>query len=231
MKQTSLNENPTPWLKSDTESLKVASLNCAGLKPHFADIYVDEHLLKADIIHLIETSLNANDEHDFCLPGYSSHFLSIGNGKGIVTFYKNGSAHHELDCKENNMQIMKFSSSDLDVISIYRSSNCNSVELLGNILKITSERKPVLITGDFNICYLMNRTNRLIQGLERKDFTQLVKESTHIRGRHIDHAYWRDLEKTWAEPLIERYSPYYSDHDAICLTIRRNEKILVLRKV
>ena len=69
----------------------------------------------------------------------------------------------------------------------------------------------------------MNRTNRLVQGLESNDFNQLVKDATHMRGRHIDHAYWRDLEKTWTEPLLERYSPYYSDHDAICLTIRRNE--------
>ena len=223
LEQISLNENQTPWLKPDKESLKVASLNCAGLKPHFPDIYVDEHLLKADIIHLIETSLDANDEHDFSLPGYNSHFLSIGNGKGIVTFYKNGSAHHELDCKENNMQIMKFSSSDIDIISIYRSSNCNSVELLNNILKISSEMKPVLITGDFNICYIMNRTNRLIQGLERHNFKQLVKEATHTRGRHIDHAYWKNSDQVWSDPVLERYSPYYSDHDAICLTIKRTE--------
>ena len=109
MKQTSLNENPTPWLKSDTESLKVASLNCAGLKPHFADIYVDEHLLKADIIHQIETSLNAADENDFSLPGYNSHFLSIGNGKGMGTFYKNGLAHHE---QYANYEILIFRPTD-----------------------------------------------------------------------------------------------------------------------
>ena len=109
MKQTSLNENPTPWLKSDTESLKVASLNCAGLKPHFADFYVDEHLLKADIIHQIETSLNAADENDFSLPGYNSHFLSIGNGKEMGTFYKNGLAHHE---QYANYEILIFRPTD-----------------------------------------------------------------------------------------------------------------------
>ena len=83
--------------------------------------------------------------------------------------------------------------------------------------------KPVLITGDFNICYIMNRTNRLIQGLERNNFTQLVKEATHTRGRLIDHAYWKNRDKVWSDPVLERYSPYYSDHDAICLTIKRTE--------
>ena len=137
---------------------------------------------------------------------------------------KKGSAKHELDITENNMQIIKFTSPSIDIINIYRSANCHSVELLNNILKVTPDKKPVLITGDFNICYLVNRTNRLIQGLERNDFQQLVKEATHIRGRQIDHAYWKDPNNTWSEPVLERYSPYYSDHDAICLTIKRSEK-------
>ena len=83
------------------------------------------------------------------------------------------------------------------------------------------DNKPVLITGDFNICYQMNKTNRLIEGLEANGFRQLVHEATHIRGRHIDHAYWRDNEGTLSEPALDRYSPYYSDHDAIGLTLRK----------
>ena len=34
LKEVSLNENPTPWIKQDQESVKIASLNCAGLKAH-----------------------------------------------------------------------------------------------------------------------------------------------------------------------------------------------------
>ena len=150
--------------------------------------------------------------------------MSIGKGKGIATFYKSDLAQHELDCTENNLQVTKFTSSNIDIISVYRSSNCNSVELLNKISKITSIKKSVIITGDFNICYLMNKTNRLIQGLESNGFQQLVRESTHIRGRHIDHAYWKDADRFWLEPVLNRYSPYYSDHDAICLTITRNDK-------
>ena len=145
----------------------------------------------------------------------------IGNGKGIVTFYRQGVVEHEQDLKENNMQITKFTSSNLDVINIYRSSNGHSVELLNHIIRMLPDKRPVLITGDFNICYLMNRTNRLIDGLEANGFKQLVQEATHIRGRHIDHAYWRDREEEWSEPFVDRYSPYYSDHDAIGLSILR----------
>ena len=119
------------------------------------------------------------------------------------------------------MQIIKFTSSNLDVINIYRSANGHSVVLLDHIIRMLPEKKAVIITGDFNICYQENRTNRLIEGLETHGFRQLVQEATHIRGRHIDHAYWRDNEGTLSEPALDRYSPYYSDHDAIGLTLRK----------
>ena len=86
-------------------------------------------------------------------------------------------------------------------------------------LEIITKGKPTLISGDFNICYSANKNNRLSQGLEKNGFSQLVKQATHIRGGHIDHAYWRDQEQTWEEPQINRYSPYYSDHDGLCLTL------------
>ena len=219
LKEISLNENPTPWLKDIKNSIKVVSLNCAGLKPHFIDIQADEHLLKADVIHLIETSLDPSEINQFNLPGYLSHFINIGNGKGTVTYHKHEVVKHEEDIKENNMQITKFSSSNLDVINLYRSSNGHSVELLNHVIRLISKRKAVLITGDFNICYMENRNNRLIQGLETNGFRQLVNEATHIRGRHIDHAYWRDPDKLWSEPDVDRYSPYYSDHDTIGFTL------------
>ena len=61
---TSINENPNHWWKSkeNDDVLKVVSLNCAGLKSHFADIITDHTLLQADIIHLIETSLQPEDD-------------------------------------------------------------------------------------------------------------------------------------------------------------------------
>ena len=206
LQQQSLNDHPTPWLEANRDSIKIASLNCAGFRAHFADIKADEHLLKADVIHLIETSLLATDTEEYILPGYSSHFINIGNGKGIATFYRPEIVKHEQDLKNNNMQITKFTSTGIDVINIYRSANGHSVELLNYIKGMLPDNKPVLITGDFNICYLMNRTNRLIEGLETQGFRQLVQDATHIMGRHIDHAYWRDNEGKWQEPALDRYN-------------------------
>ena len=82
--------------------------------------------------------------------------------------------------------------------------------------------KPTLITGDFNICYLSNGNNRMSQGLAKSNFSQLVSEATHIQGGHIDHAYWKDINRVWNEPVVEHYTPYYSDHDGICTTLTKS---------
>ena len=222
MKSLSANTNPSPWQKVQHDALKIVSLNCAGLAPHFTDILNDEHVMNADIIHLSETSLMDQDEQSFEIEGYNSHFITVGNGKGLVTYFKQEVIQHELDIKEKNMQIIKFTSSQLDLVNVYRSNNGHSVELLNYILKMIRHDKPTLITGDFNICYLKNQNNRMSQGLERNLFKQLVKEATHIQGGLIDHAYWKDTRRVWQAPAIERYSPYYSDHDGICITLTKH---------
>ena len=62
------------------------------------------------------------------------------------------------------------------------------------------------------------------QFLENNEFKQLVKDATHIKGRHIDHFYLKMSGQQIEEPTIMTYSPYYSDHDAICATFPRNLK-------
>jgi hypothetical protein len=89
MNKVSINENPSPWNKESDTSLKIVSLNCAGLKAHFEDIRTDERLQKADIMHLVETSLMTEEDEDaFNLDGYEQRFIKNGNGQGIATYYK-----------------------------------------------------------------------------------------------------------------------------------------------
>ena len=42
-----------------------------------------------------------------------------------------------------------------------------------------------------------------------------MKEATHIQRRLLDHFYIRHKELSTS---IYRYSPYYTDHDALCTT-------------
>ena len=131
-----MNKNPTPWHKEGSkDTIKVVSLNCAGLKPHYEDILYDEAVQRGDIIHLIETSLEKNEESPLNLLGYESHVISVGNGKGIATYYKASMFTNKHDYITPNMQITKFCSNKIDVINVYRSSKGNSVELLEKLLR------------------------------------------------------------------------------------------------
>ena len=117
----SLNENPGDWDKLVTGKIRVASLNIARLGPHMADLRIDPTLLKADVIHLCETWLQPNQEGDaqFQLDGYTAHFVSVGNGRGLATYSK-GEFIHQEDRVDQNCQITKFSSDSVDSIHIYR---------------------------------------------------------------------------------------------------------------
>ena len=221
MNQVSINENPDSWSKETENTLKIVSLNCAGLKAHFRDIQTDDRLTKADIIHLVETSLREEeDDHGFTLDGYEQKFIKAGNGKGIGTYYNKNKFKPVEEVKNDKFQIAKFKHDVLDIINIYRSQSGNSLELLEYLKKIIEPGRTTIITGDFNICFMENFSNRMIQGLLSLGFDQLVHEPTHIRGRHIDHVYFLDPSNR-LKPIITRYSPYYSDHDGICITFQQ----------
>ena len=220
MNMVSINRNPSPWRKETENTLKIVSLNCAGLKAHFQDIKMDDRLQKGHIIHLVETSLTEDDDEDtFKLEGYKQRFIKNGNGKGVATYYSSDKFQPLEDVKMDKFQITKFQHRDLDIINIYRSQSLNSLEVLEHLKQLIETGRPTLITGDFNICFMENFSNRLIQGLLSLGFDQLVHEPTHIRGRHIDHAYFLD-PRGRLKPIVDRYSPYYSDHDGICITIQ-----------
>ena len=121
------------------------------------------------------------------------------------------------------IQVSRFTSENLDVITVYRSSR-GSIVVLKNELKqlVENKEKAILITGDFNICYKSNRNNEISKELEDNGFQQLMQDATHIQGGHIDHVYWRTGNKMWTTPIIERHSPYYSDHDASLVTLTGN---------
>ena len=49
-------------------------------------------------------------------------------------------------------------------------------------------------------------------------------------GGHIDHAYWKDENEVWQVPRLERYSPYYSKHDGLFLTLIINVRFIEKNK-
>jgi hypothetical protein len=140
------------------------------------------------------------------------------SGCGIATYYNHEKVRPVEEVKTDKFQIGKFKHKSLDIINVYRSQSGHSLELLEHLKKQIEAERITIITGDFNICFMENNSNRMIQGLLSLGFDQLVHEPTHIQGRHIDHVYFLDPSKR-LKPIIDRYSPYYSDHDGICITI------------
>lgn len=97
------------------------------------------------------------------------------------------------------------------LVIIYASSGCPFKELAKDLEKLLQPEMTTLIVGDFN--FDKNETNALSSFLQQKEFTQLVNWPTHRGGRTIDHCYVSKKSRV----QVVRHSPYYSDHDALCI--------------
>ena len=223
MNKRSLNNQTSGWFTPQPEALKIASLNVARLQPHFEDILCDPTLLKADIIHLCETWVEPEQDLTcFKIPGYHSNFLNIGPGKGLVTFYKDTFRLVQNVAKED-YQITVFSSDTLYSIHIYRSTSSSIAGLIEDLKALIRTSSPTIITGDFNICLRRYPTNRLTTFLNGQGFNQINQTATHDAGGQIDHVYINDPDNSFDTPDLLRFSPYYSDHDALCTTLKPSQ--------
>ena len=95
------------------------------------------------------------------------------------------------------------------------------METAKSLIEFIDVRKTTLITVDFNVCTKKDPKNAITKMLEGLGFKQLVKEATHVQGGHIDHCYWLDKGKKWEWPKLEQYSPYYSDHEGLLITLKK----------
>jgi hypothetical protein len=124
--------------------------------------------------------------------------------------------------------MLKLRSKDLDVIHVYKSSTHPPNQLVQDIMEMVEDDKNTLIAGDFNICYKKTPNNAVSKTLKENGFEQLVTEATHVKGGLIDHMYYKPATNENEIQLAqERYSPYYSDHDANCLTVTLTEEKII----
>ena len=189
-----------------------------NLSNNFDDILYDQTLKESTLLALSETWLD--QKTTFNINGYKSHYNSIGPGKGLALYYKSEIFKPGHEIKEEKMQISKMESKEVDVIIVYRSEQGNLTDLVEHLKKLINTGMNTVVTGDFNICYVSNRNNKVTKYLENDGFSQLMNEATHMKGRHLDHLYFRPGSTPVQVPSVHRYSPYYSDHDAICATIQ-----------
>ena len=98
------------------------------------------------------------------------------------------------------------------LVIAYISSKSPLAEVVDDLSKILEHQMTTIITGDFN--FDRNETNALSVFLRKRKFKQLVLWPTQdTRGRTLDHCYVSEN----ARVHLTRYSPFYSDHDALCI--------------
>ena len=222
----SVNKNPNKWEDKTIDSVKVFVLNCHSLADKFLDMKIDEVLGFSDIICLSETWLQSeNCQEVYDLNGYKSCFNSVqeSRGKGLAIYYKEDKFKVSNMVKLHDLQATSLSSTDLDVIGVYRSSESRDA---GDILSsLIDQSKPTLICGDFNVCYKEKRNHPLVRTLMSLRFEQIVNQATHIHGGWIDHVYVRKGD-TYKDVNVDLYSPYYTalDHDGLLVTMEKKRE-------
>ena len=113
-----------------------------------------------------------------------------------------------------------FTSSTLNVISLYRSQQGSQKELNQYLKEMEDREKPLLVLGDFNFCYMDSSSNPTKQFLEANNFSQLIKEPTHIEGNLLDQAYFRSTDGL-LKCRAEVHSKYYTDHKGLAITVNK----------
>ena len=178
-------------------------------------------MLMSNMICLTETWLKSDiAEERFNLPGYDLHLNSIGEGKGILTYSKNCLISEKVDIKKTNVQITKMCTDKIDVLSIYRSQGADNTGLIQDLRQLLIKGQTTIICGDFNQCFIKQRSNKIVKMLEELGFQQLVMEASHLKGGHLDQVYSNHDPSIFKIEIL-MYSPYYTslDHDAICVTM------------
>ena len=110
-----------------------------------------------------ETSLQSDDDDKkFTLRSYQQQSIKVSNGRGLTTYFDPVIAQVNRSMASNNYQILKLKHKDIDLINIYRSKNGRPIQLLESLMSVLDGGRSTIITGDFNLCFMENRGNKII---------------------------------------------------------------------
>ena len=220
MNKISVNERPTAWHDKKIRQTRISLLNCGSLRPKWSHITSDMSITFSDVLCLTETWLwDDEDLEKFKLQGFVGHHNTQGRGQGVSVYWKRDRFKHKKDLKRDKIQLTIMSSTDLDLIVVYKSPAGKDSDLWQMLQTVINPNHPTVVCGDFNMCFSEQKNSISISCLLNMGFKQLVQSSTHIEGGSIDHVYVLDIQAH-----VELYSPYYTakDHDGILITIKED---------
>ena len=223
LEEVSINKNPNEWdEKGKMDVIKISYLNSRSLLDKFHHVRSDQSLTQSNVLVLAETWIPKDTvgEKKYELEGFEVHFNSTGRGKGLATFSKIETTN-VMDYNEDKINITKLECDDLDLIAIYRSDDGSLDGLVCKLVEIINLSKSTLVLGDMNVCNRKRPDNVLKTFLEELGFKEAIGQATHIDGGHSDHAYILNVGN-FEEPNIHLVPKYYSDHDALCICLRKS---------
>ena len=108
---------------------------------------------------------------------------------------------------------------NISCLLIYH-KNCWKIQEFVNGLKYLLRAQTVdILLGDFNINYFNSKDREpLTLLMESLNYLDIVKGPTFISGSLLDHIYIRHTHQSRIHSTV--VSIYYSDHDAIRITIQ-----------
>ena len=199
-------------------------LNVRSLQKHFDDLIIDIFAQKSDHICMLETWIDPEtvDPDDFVMDGRNFDHASHGKGKGCGIFSINSKQNlGNLKVVKEKYQMLSIIDGSLQLIMVYLSSNCSKDEVVKGLKVLLRQDLNSIIVGDVN--FYKDEKNELTKHLASKHFQQLVDTPTHdststTSARTIDHYY---VSKDTVDKIVLRlHFPYYSDHDALCLSVK-----------
>ena len=198
---------------------KLCFLNIRSLPKHHYDLQQDSVIMASDAICLAETWLGVNQSTEtLSLDGYDLDTISVGHGKGVANYTRHALLSGQSSAAvSESFQVLRRTVSGVDIITIYRSTAHNIPEVALRVQELIDEcdeEARVVIVGDLN--FPGDEVNNLTYVLSRRGFKQIIKEPTHLGGNCIDHCYVKDPENV--QHFL--HSVYYSDHFALCITLR-----------
>jgi endonuclease/exonuclease/phosphatase (EEP) superfamily protein YafD len=192
---------------------KIIFLNIRSLNKHLDDLKCDDIILKSDLVCLSESWLLNDNLENVQLPGLELITASVGRGKGVAVYSKPKICTRTVTVAPL-FQVISLSLGDLDVITVYRSSDASLEHVAQCLLDhIEASRSGnIIVGGDFN--FPAGEKNVLTRALRLRGLHQIISEPTHAMGAILDHCYVNNPKHTsyFLHPV------YYSDHFGLCIT-------------
>ena len=98
-----------------------------------------------------------------------------------------------------------------------KESNQNFDKFMKVVQNYVTPNQQMMICGDMNFDFRKEPSNRLSVMLRNIGFQQIVKHPTTIHGACLDHVYLR----TKFLSKHKLYYPYYTDHECVCVMLKK----------